>query len=205
MADLDSNQKAAVERLPRTPLIRAVRSLFELQERVVASAPNSVEVIVAGGAAVHYWTRSRVTVAVDCEFLSKVMLVNDQLIYEGDDSEKKILYFDRTYSPTLGPLHEDYRDRAVRVPDFEPGGKLRVSVLAPIDLAISKLGRFQDHDKEDIKALAKLGVVDASRFKELATQTVDYYVGDKGMLPFNLADAVRIIEKYSPKYGEAWK
>ena len=202
--DHDQSQTDVVNRLPRTPTIDAVRSLFELQAKIVESASKPVEVIIGGGIAAHYWTRARTTLDVDAEFLQKVLVATHRVTYESAPGQKQSLFFDRNYNTTLGTLHEGYRDRAVRVRDFEPSDRLLVYVMAPVDLAVSKLGRFQGNDQRDIAEMAKLGLIDAVQFEQLATEAIDYFVGDKGPLPMNRDRALQIVRELTPTPSERW-
>jgi hypothetical protein len=50
---------------------------------------------------------------------------------------------------------------------------LDVRVLAPIDLAISKVGRLSDHDRADIVDLAANGLLGPALFEARATEALD--------------------------------
>jgi len=54
---------------------------------------------------------------------------------------------------------------------------LHVYVVAGVDVAISKLGRFSDQDHQDIKWMIENGCVDVKQFTTLATAAIDYAVG----------------------------
>lgn len=54
-------------------------------------------------------------------------------------------------------MHEDYLDRAVTTPWSASGFK--VMMLAPVDLAISKLSRWAEHDQADVRSLIDAGDV----------------------------------------------
>lgn len=198
MASRAIDLEEAVQRLQRTPMFDAVRELIAIQEQILASAPNPVDLIIAGGAAVHYWTRGRTSTDIDGEFSKKLVITDEHFLYKDEKGETQALYFDRNFSPSLATMHDGYGERAVRVSEWEAGQNIRVFVLAPVDLAISKLGRFQAHDRQDIKSLAAFGLLDIEQFKILAGEAIDYYVGSKGPLPYNLEQAIRDIEAADP-------
>ncbi|MGH7292352.1 MAG: DUF6036 family nucleotidyltransferase, partial [Myxococcota bacterium] len=102
------------------------------------------------------------------------------------------LIFDHQYTPDFGLLHPDYADRAVALsPPGDHG--LPLSVLHPIDLAITKVARFQDHDRADIAALAGLSLFDTAAFTLLADQAMAHAVGDLSFLRLNVRDAAEIV------------
>lgn len=48
----------------------------------------------------------------------------------------------------------------------------RAHVLSPVDLAVSKIARFADNDKEDIAALVRLGLTTADEVEQRATSAL---------------------------------
>lgn len=50
--------------------------------------------------------------------------------------------------------------------------------LSPLDLAVSKLGRFSSQDHDDIVALARHGLIDAASLCQRAEAALTAYVGD---------------------------
>ncbi len=74
-------------------------------------------------------------------------------------------------------MHEDAHDDAWRL---APDGMdaVRVLVLQPVDLAISKLMRFSKIDRGDILQLAKDGLITAAAFRKRAEEALPGYVGN---------------------------
>jgi hypothetical protein len=94
----------------------------------------------------------------------------------GKDSR---IYFDSTYSPTLGPMHEDCEDDAIEWTGIGNERRLvKLYVLAPLDLAVSKLGRFDGNDPADILDLAAHGYFTANEFRARSESAASYFVGD---------------------------
>ena len=87
-----------------------------------------------------------------------------------------------SFNTTLGPLHEDYEDRVIRLVTGSSVSDVEVYIVGAIDVAISKLGRFGARDQEDIQALLRLPQVDFEEFERLANEAIDYYVGNR--MPF---------------------
>jgi hypothetical protein len=71
-------------------------------------------------------------------------------------------------------------------------GLLRVYVLSPVDLAVSKIARFADNDKEDIASLVRLGLTTATEIEARAQSALVGYVGGQAMLMLNLPDALTL-------------
>ena len=78
---------------------------------------------------------------------------------------------------------------------------LRVRVLAPVDLAVSKISRFQDHDREDIAALVRCGLVTADEIDERARDALTGYVGAPGTVSRNIRDAVELAREVQAQGG----
>lgn len=174
----------------RTALANGLRVLLrQLEERLALSAP--LNVYLAGGMAVHLYTASRVTADVDAEFGGRVHLPNDLVVeLTLEDGAQQILYLDTSFNSTFALVHEDCLDDAVTV-DLGMD-QLRVHVLSPVDLAVSKIARFAGNDQEDIAALVRRGLTTADEIERRATSALAGYVGGQAMLRMNLRDAVAL-------------
>jgi hypothetical protein len=136
---------------------------------------------LAGGLAVNYYCGSRVTADVDASFSRRMALDHNDLIVDFSDAAGKAtqLYFDTTYSPTLGPMHEDYEDDSREWVGIGNERRLiKLRVLAPVDVAVSKLGRFEGNDRGDILELARHGYFTAAEFRQRAEVAASYFVGN---------------------------
>lgn len=157
-----------------------------------------VPVYVAGGAAVHLYTGSRYSRDVDARIgLEKVVLPADlKVSYKGPDGLPKILYFDTAYNESFALLHEDVHADSISI--SVPGvnaRRLDVRLFSPVDLAVSKLSRFEAHDQEDILALSRAGLIDADSLRKRALEALPGYVGPVQKLKTSLEIACRAIEK----------
>ena len=156
-----------------------------------------LRVYIAGGAAAFFHTGGRTSRDVDATLSLKLHLPTDlEEAYVDRDGNPASVYLDGRYTDTLGPLHEDaYKDaEALEIAGID-ASKVDVRVLAPIDLAISKLGRLSDLDKADIAAMAAAGLIDPRAFERRAVEALDYYVGQPATPRVNLADALKIIRR----------
>jgi hypothetical protein len=169
-----------------------LRALAEIAGRIASTltATNPerlpVRMYLAGGAAMHYYTGSRSTEDLD-------------VYYVNARGEHRLLYFDRQYNDTLGLLHEDAREASIplRLPSVD-ASVLEVRALAPIDLAISKIGRFEAHHQEDIAALARDGLISSRSVRRRAEQALSHYVGNADRVRNSIELACRMIDANAP-------
>jgi hypothetical protein len=180
--------------------VDAVGRLFKRIETLlegVDPAKLPLRVYVAGGAAAFFHTGARASRDVDATLSLRLHLPADlEEAYVDSDGNPASVYLDGSYNDTLGPLHERaFEDsKALDLAGVNPA-KVDVRVLAPVDLAISKLGRFSEHDRHDIAAMAAAGLIDPDAFERRATEALQYYVGHPAMPRINLADALKLIRK----------
>ena len=154
-----------------------------------------VQMYVAGGAALHFYTGERVTQDVDAAFSKRIALPDKlDISYRDADGAAQLLYLDRQYSDMLALIHEDaYRDsEPLGLPGLEPE-VLDVRLLTPTDLAVTKIGRLTSQDRDDIAALARRGLVRSASLRTRAEEAVGNFVGDTSRLRGNIETACRIV------------
>jgi hypothetical protein len=177
--------------------------LSRIQQTLKGSRPDAfpIRMVVGGGAALHLLTGARVSEDVDAVF-SKRVLFNEEIevSYRDPDGRARLLYLDRNYNDTLGLLHLDAHKDAqpVAFPGIDKK-LIDVRVLAPIDLAVSKLSRFADQDREDILLLAREGLIDSASLRKRAEQALAGHVGDLNSVRNSIAIACRLIESAQPR------
>ncbi len=155
---------------------------------------------IAGGAALHLWTGTRVTEDIDASFSKRVLLTEEiEVSYRDPDGRARLMYLDRNYNDTLGLLHENaYEDsKAVDVPGIDKK-LIDVRVLAPVDLAVTKLARFTDQDREDIQLLARKRLIDSAAVRKRAEEALAGYVGDATPVRTSIDIACRLIDAERP-------
>jgi len=177
--------------------------LSRIQQALEGSRPDvfPIRMYVAGGAALHLLTGARVSEDVDAAFSKRVLFSDEiEVSYRDPDGRARLLYLDRNYNDALGLLHEDAHKDAQPVAFPGIDKKLvDVRVLAPIDLAVSKLSRFADQDREDILLLAREGLIDAASLRKRAEQALGGYVGDLNSVRNSIDIACRLIESARPR------
>jgi Nucleotidyltransferase of unknown function (DUF6036) len=163
-----------------------------------------VHMYVAGGAALHLYTGERVSRDIDAAFSRRVALPDNlQVAYRDSDGAARLLYFDRQYNETLGLLHEDAHDDSVRLTlAGVDAGFLEVRLLAPLDLAVTKLGRFSSQDRDDIATLARHHLISARQLRQRAEEALRGYVGDTARLQGAIETGVRIVADITARAGK---
>lgn len=169
-----------------------------VQQQLKGSQPGvfPIRMYIAGGAALHILTGERVTEDIDAAFSKRVLLNQDvEVSYRDPDGRARILYLDRNYNDTLGLLHENaYQDsKPIEVAGVD-SNLVEVRVLSPVDLAVSKLGRFSDQDRRDIELLGRKGLIDSRSTRQRATEALRGYVGDTAPVRTSIEIACRLID-----------
>ena len=181
----------------RKEYIDAFREIVLRISRSLSGVPRRglpVRMYVAGGAAMHLLTGERVSEDIDAVFSRRVALPeNLEVAYRDADGAARLLYFDRQYNDTLGLLHEDAHDNSVplSLEGIDPR-IIDVRLLSPLDLAVSKIGRLSDQDREDIALLVRRGLVRPAKLRKRAEEAAAAYVGDLDRLRNSIDIASRI-------------
>ena len=91
--------------------------------------------------------------------------------------------FDYNFNDTFSLIHSDYPKRATFVQSY---GKLTAHIISPVDLALMKISRFSERDRNDIKELVREGLIDRDELKDLANDALNDYVGNTEVLRTSL-------------------
>jgi hypothetical protein len=95
----------------------------------------------------------------------------------GSDLHKKYRVYLQYVGIATPPC--DYADRLQRMFPGAPWAKLQLFALDPIDLALSKLERNSDRDREDVLRLAQAGYIDCDVLKARYLEEVRPYLLNK--------------------------
>ena len=172
--------------------------LMRVQQALKGSQPGvlPLRMYIAGGAAVHLLTGGRVSADIDAAFSTKVLFDDEiSVAYRDLDGRARMLYLDRNYNDTLGLMHENaYADsRKLDVPGID-SNVIEVRVLSPLDLAVTKLSRFGDADRDDIEKLAKMGLIDSVSLRRRAEEALGGYVGNLDSVRASIDIACRLVD-----------
>jgi hypothetical protein len=175
--------------------VEAFKTLVQRLMRSAKVDPNEpISLYVAGGAAMHFYTGARMTDDVDAVFDKKLLVPTDlTVIYRDSDGKPRSVFFDVNYNESFALLHEDAHQDAARLQLAGIEGA-RIFVLQPVDLAVSKLARFAEIDRNDILRLAEDGLVTAKDLRKRAEAALPAYVGNPDPVRTSLDLACRDIE-----------
>jgi hypothetical protein len=138
-----------------------------------------IQMYLAGGMAVNFYCGTRYTEDVDAIFSHRLLPGKFSVNYVQKNGAPTFLYLDNNYNPTFGLLHEHFDRDAVEWTGIgNEKRKIRLNVLAPVDLAVTKVSRYSEQDREDILALAKERLFTADQFRYRATEAMRDFVGD---------------------------
>jgi len=175
-----------------TELIQRIADpLRELPKRTLP-----IQMYVAGGAAVYLYVGGRVSKDVDAAFSKRIVLPDDlEITYRDADGAPRLLYFDRQYNDAFALMHGDAREASVPLTlKGVDSSVLEVRLLSALDLAVSKISRLASHDRGDIVALAKHGLIKSVAMRRRSEEALGNYVGNLDSLKGAIDLAIRMVE-----------
>lgn len=183
------------------------RALQEMLDRMDASLRSGgytgepVDMFLAGGMAVNYYCGTRYTEDVDASFSRRFLLPSDlEVSYRRRDGGQAFIFFDRNYNTSFALIHINFEQNAVAWEGIGNERRLiHLKVLSPLDLAVSKISRFSEQDREDIRALASEGLFTAEALSRHAMEATIDFIGDKRPLLLSIRLAVQDAEKALPR------
>jgi hypothetical protein len=187
----DSKARADYVEAFRQIVVRIMAALKDVPESALP-----IKMYVAGGAALHFYTGERVSRDVDAVFSRRIALPDDlEIAYRDADGAARLLYFDRQYNDTLSLMHEEAHEDSIPLSlDGIDAGILDVRLLAPLDLAVSKLSRFSERDRSDIASLARHQHISSAALRRRAHEALAGYVGSIDRVRGSIELACRITE-----------
>jgi hypothetical protein len=178
---------------PAANFKKAADEIFnKISDVIPADFDATVRAIITGDSAAYYHIGGRIPHRLDVEFSHNIILPDDLTVIYKDAGIERELILSRV-KISLELIHDDYARYAILVSSHHP--HLHIYVLSPIDLAVSKLGRFSDADQSDIKLLAEKGLYKASELEERANEALACYFGDIHRVNQNIRDAVNITKE----------
>lgn len=176
--------------------VKAIESVFvELSKFVFdgKKPENPVIAYIAGGSACYLYTGIRMSHDVDAEFSLRIIRPDVIVSFTDEQGIERTVHLDTNYSNTLGLMHDEYDKRALSSGLVAQG--FQIMLLAPADLAISKLARFAEHDQSDIFALIQHDLIDRVEFETLANDALGYFVGNVEPVRTNLRKALTFFDQ----------
>lgn len=184
-------------------LIKALRELLDrISEQV--REDQVVDAFLAGGVATYLHLQNaggppaeaaRYSEDADIHFGRSLILQEVPVVaYTDSGNEERMLALDGSYTIDIGLRHPDCFDNAQFL-FASTNGRVQLYLLTPLDLAVTKAGRFQDHDRIDIELLAQAGLLNADKFHQRAIESLDYLATDPAMVRINIDQATELIER----------
>lgn len=180
------------------------QALRELVDRIAGQVRTDqvIDAFLAGGVATYMHLQqtggpaaeaARYSEDVDLHFVRSLVLHDVPVVaYRDRNGGERMLALDGSYTIDIGLRHPDCLEDA----EFlfaSSNGRVRLFLLSALDLAVTKTGRFQDHDRADIESLARAGLLEAEAFRERATEALDYLATDPAMVRINIDEAAELI------------
>jgi hypothetical protein len=145
-----------------TPFSQAIFQMFEnldsyLDKNYDDLPKEAVKVYLFGGCAIHLHIGDRASNDLDAELQPISKLKPTKILekaiksvdFDDEDGLPSILDFDGNFNPTIAPIHPEYKERASFL--FTTRLELvSLYLVSAVDIAVSKLGRFESVDREDI-------------------------------------------------------
>lgn len=159
-----------------------------------------VRMFIAGGAALYLHLGTRVSEDIDATFSRRLVMSDDMSVsYRDVDGQARVLYLDRNYNDSLGLLHEDAYEDSVPVSIAGVDTRLiEVRLLSTLDLAVSKLSRFSEQDRQDIEQLARERLIGSKALRRRAEEALGGYVGNTETLKSTIDVACRVVDAANP-------
>lgn len=191
----------------QTPFSKAIFQMFEnldtyLQKNYNDLPDEAVKVYLFGGCAIHLHIGSRVSNDLDAELepiqqLKPLVTLESAIKAVGFDDEEGdycMLDFDGNFNPTIAPIHPDYKERSSLL--YTTKSKLvSLYLVSAVDIAITKLGRFESIDREDIINLFQNKMFTLEDFRETAEEAKSYCGVATDKLEFNINMAIDLLKE----------
>ena len=176
-----------------------IKDLLDHLEKVsrnFPTKPGKVVAHIAGGTAVTFHARSRISDDADIAWSHKVLLPqHEQTFLSRDpDGNPVMISVDAGFSESIGLFHPDWKQDATILADLP---RLVVKIISPVDLIVSKIGRFISRDRDDICAIAAAMPIDPEVVRKRTEEALEYYIGDTQYVRTSLGLALDIIRDCS--------
>ena len=191
-----------MKRRPPSPMadpgyVDALAAVMKRLQDALGPSAHSIKVCIAGGAAVHLYTGTRVSRDIDAKVMARFIPPDDlEVAYDDRDGRTRLLYFDTQYNDTFALLHENAYDDSIplELPGIDPH-RMDLRMLSPLDLAVSKLSRYEMHDQEDLRALARAGLIAGDELRRRAEDALPRYVGIVDRVRTSIALAEKMVNR----------
>ncbi|WP_238568967.1 DUF6036 family nucleotidyltransferase [Xenococcus sp. PCC 7305] len=166
---------------------------------------SAVKVYLFGGCAIHLHIGNRVSNDIDAELetISKLKPISilesaiKAVSFEDEEGDYCMLDFDGNFNPTIAPIHPDYKERSSLL-YVTQSRSVSVYLVSAVDVAVSKLGRFEFVDRKDIINLFQNNMFTIEEFIETAEEAEKYCGVATGKLRFNIEMSIDLLKEKAP-------
>ena len=181
---LDIHQRRGIMNSPSSagPYFDASLDILKQISKTVGNCQQTVNAYIADGQAMSFWCNGfRASLELAVIFSHKILLEQNlhAFIFSNNLTDTIRVDFDYNFNSTFSLIHPIFPQRATPIHRY---GKLKVHIIAPIDIVLMKLTRFSEEDREDIKELISRGLIDPSQLIKLAYDAMYGYVGNLELL-----------------------
>lgn len=166
-----------------TPVARAFAQMVERLSTLwdLQNQGQDVHMYVSGGMAMHLYTGTRIPTDVDVEFMERVVVPSAaQVTCTTEHGQSLDLRIDATHHHAQCLLHEWHRHDAIAISHLQ--GRLSVYVLSPVDVATSKLLRWNDRDQQDVFELMQLNLISLQDLEQRANGAAKHFQAGKHLV-----------------------
>ena len=158
-----------------------------------------IKAVIAGGVATHIYTNMRVSDDIDVVFSHRILVPQDLIVhYKDENNTDKTVYFDYNYNDSYALMHPDFMANAVKI-NWNKSNNIKLYVLSPVDLVISKLLRYIETDQADIRRLCELDLFTSEELEQKINEALDYYIGNLTFLKHNINDTLELKKEIEEK------
>lgn len=190
-----------------TPFSQAILRMFEnldtyLEKNYKDLPQEAVKVYLFGGCAIHLHIGNRASNDIDAELetipklkpMANLEFAIKAVGFDDEEGDYCMLDFDGNFNPTIAPIHPDYKERSSLL--YTTQSKLvSLYLVSAVDIAVSKLGRFESVDREDIINLFQNKMFTIEDFIETAEEAEKYYGVAPDKLRFNIDMAIELLRE----------
>lgn len=193
----------------QTAFSQAIFQMFDnLDEWLTEQYPNlphhAVTIYIFGGCAMHLHTGARTSNDVDAELLStqglKVSTLKkaiQSVNFEDENGLPRSLDWDAGFSLSFAPIDPAYEERAILIHTTQ-SRLISIYLVSAVDLAVSKIGRLESVDRQDIKTLYQRGLFTEDEFVATVKEAEKYCGVAMNKLEFNISLALKLFREDAP-------
>lgn len=183
--------------LPNTYLGERVNAFFDQLQAYLntVTLKHPIEIYIAGGVSVHiYSNQVRMSSDIDAD-VGRLWLDSDISVpIIAQNGKEMALSFDRGFNTSFTLIHPSYKDDAWKLNLHSNFSDISIFLMSPVDVATSKVIRFDGPDAFDIISLASKGYFSSQEFEKRIAEAFEYYPIISPMHQLNAKEAVNLVK-----------